>query len=173
MSKASNVIISILKILLFILIVPVCVFATCYFADLLPKDYRDSIYERFQIEIPQGWKAVYYNQGSLGGFAGEGTSYHVYQTTEGTEEFVSEFSQTKDAEFESTVTHILEQSFDGEKISESEIDTEYKFDLTKPYEWFYKYIDGATDADEKSTRDAEIIMIYQSQKIYIFTTYRI
>ena len=55
-------------------------------------NYRLDIAKEFGIMIPEEWKTVYYNSGSLGGWHGDGDAYYVFEVSERDEEFFSEFS---------------------------------------------------------------------------------
>ena len=110
-------------------------------------NYRLDIAKEFGIMIPEEWKTVYYNSGSLGGWHGDG------------EEFFSEFSQTKDETFESDVVWEKEQNFDKYPSSDP-IDPEYLFDFNEPYEWY-----------EGEVNLSRIRMIYQSNRLHIFAFY--
>ena len=122
-------------------------------------NYRLDIAKEFGIMIPEEWKTVYYNSGSLGGWQGDGVAYYVFEVSERDEEFFSEFSQTKDEAFESDVVWEKEQNFDKYPSSDP-IDPEYLFDFNEPYEWYYEKVNLS-----------RIRMIYQLNRLYVFASY--
>ena len=122
-------------------------------------NYRLDIAKEFGIMIPEEWKTVYYNSGSLGGWHGDGVAYYVFEVSERDEEFFSEFSQTKDEAFESDVVWEKEQNFDKYPSSDP-IDPEYLFDFNEPYEWYYEKVNLS-----------RIRMIYQLNRLYVFASY--
>ena len=122
-------------------------------------NYRADIAKEFGIVIPEEWKTVYYNSGSLGGWQGDGCAYYVFEVSERDEEFFSEFSQTKDETFESDVMWEKEQNFDKYPSSDP-IDPEYLFDFNEPYEWYYEKVNLS-----------RIRMIYQLNRLYVFASY--
>lgn len=54
-------------------------------------NYRLDIAKEFGIMIPEEWKAVYYNSGSLGGWHGDGDAYYVFEVSERDEYFSASF----------------------------------------------------------------------------------
>lgn len=93
---------------------------------------------------------------------GEGTSFRVFQTEDEKEDFFEGFSDFKDADFEKYVSDIIEWHFD--KYG-SPIDSYYLCNMEQPYEWFMKTV------IKDNGRKQAIAMMYQLQKIYIFTSY--
>ena len=122
-------------------------------------NYRLDIAKEFGIMIPEEWKTVYYNSGSLGGWQGDGCAYYVFEVSERDEEFFIKFSQTKDETFESDVMWKKEQNFDKYPSSDP-IDPEYLFDFDEPYEWY-----------EGDVNLSRIWMIYQLNRLYMFAFY--
>lgn len=148
---------------LFAVVVFVAIFLILYFNEnkFNPEGYRNDVYTTFEIVIPKKWECLYYNRGSLGGLQGEGTSFCVFQTDGEEEDFFEGFSNSKDADFEKYVKDKIEWHFDK---YDSSIDLKYLCDTEQPYEWFLKEV-------AESSREQTIALIYQSQKLYIFTSY--
>ena len=154
-------------ITIIVLVVAVC--ALCGFCSYRCShwniDYRSKANKELKINIPEEWECVYYNRGTTYGFDGDGTEYYVFKTTERDDKFFKDFSATKNADFESAVNDRKAVSFDGY----SPIDSEYLYDLSKPYEWYQKGL--RVPLDELVTRVRVARMIYQSQRLYIFVTH--
>lgn len=158
-SKILNICLAIFAVVIF-----VAIFLILYFYDKPDKSEacREDVYNSFEILIPQKWECLYHNQGSLGGLQGEGTSFRVFQTEDEKEDFFEGFYDFKDADFEKYVSDIIEWHFD--KYG-SPIDSYYLCNMEQPYEWFIKTV------IKDNGRKQAIAMMYQLQKIYIFTSY--
>lgn len=135
-------------------------FALCSGVKDDPASIRADIYNTFQIELPQEWNKLYFNQGTLGGLSGEGTAYYVFKATEGTEDFFAEFSSLKDQAFEER----LDETAEKFESCGRPIQAEYMYDTERPYEWFMKSIDNDVVGSVLS-------MLYQSDNVYIFAQY--
>lgn len=156
--KILNICLAIFAVVIF-----VAIFLILYFNGnkFNSEGYRKDVYTTFEIFIPKKWDCLYYNRGSLGGLQGEGTSFCVFQTDDEEEDFFGDFSDSKDTDFEEYVKDLIEWNFDKYN---SPIDLKYLCDMEQPYEWFLKKV-------AKNERERTIAMIYQSQKLYIFTSY--
>ena len=152
-----------------ILVVAVCALCgVCSYRCTHKKvDYRATVNSNFNIDIPKEWECVYYNQGDY--FNGEGTKYYVFKTTERDEEFFKDFSTIPNAEFEKAIAeekNIFDKEFFNKHIY---IDSEYLYDLSKPYEWYKKEVREPRTKIVTALREAK--MIYQSQRLYIFSAH--
>ncbi len=149
-----------------VLVVAVCSFCGYCSYRCSHKDYRSIANRELKINIPEEWKCVYYNRGTC--FNGEGAEYYVFQTTERDEEFFKKFSSIPDTEFEEEVIEEKKINFDeGIHLDKHMyIDSEYVFDLSKPYEWYQK--DVRVPKNEIVTCLRKVYMIYQSERLYIF-----
>lgn len=130
-------------------------------------DYRSMANMELELNIPEEWECVYYNQGNY--FNGEGTKYYVFKTTERDEEFFKDFSTIPNAEFEKAIAEekkIFDKEFFDKHIY---IDSEYLYDLSKPYEWYKKEVREPRTKIVTALREAK--MIYQSQRLYIFSAH--
>ncbi len=158
-----------IKLLNIILLILICgVFSGCsWFDNNNTESYRLDISQTFQINIPKEWEFIYHNQGSLGGFQGEGTCYDVFQPTERDEEFFSSFSDIKNADIEDYLAGQKKNSFDNYGNG-SPIELEYWYDAEQPYEWFFKEVVDKV-FDNGTLRKDKITMIYQSQKLYVMS----
>ena len=152
-------------IIIVVLVVVVC--SLCGFCSYRCShtDYRSIANRELKINIPEEWGCIYHNRGTTVGFDGDGTEYYVFKTTERDDEFFKDFSAIKNADFESAVNDRKAVSFDGY----SPIDSEYLYDLSKPYEWYQKGL--RVPMDELVTRVRVARMIYQSQRLYILVTH--
>ena len=159
-------------IIIIVLVVAVCALFGVYTYRCSHKkvDHRSFANRELKINIPEEWECVYYNQGSVG-WDGDGTKYYVFQTTERDDDFFKEFSAILDADFEKTVNEIKETNFDNRFNLDEHmlIDSEYLYDFGKPYEWYQKVI--RIPVSKNITRVRTARMIYQSQRLYIFSTY--
>lgn len=135
---------------IFILAIPLSIGCNC--SNNL-KDYRIDINKKFNIDIPQEWTNLYYNQGTYGGWHGDGTDYYVFEVTARDEEFFREFTQAQSDDFENSIKNVIEV-FD----KKSPIEQEYLFDLEEPYEWLSKWINEFEG----------LRIIYQSNRLYVF-----
>ena len=131
-------------------------------------DYRSKANKELKINIPEEWECIYHNRGTC--FNGEGAEYYVFQTNERDEEFFKDFSAIPDTEFEEEVIEEKRINFDeGIHLDKHMyIDSEYLFDLSKPYEWYQKEV--RIPEERGSTKIETIRIIYQSDRLYFFET---
>lgn len=163
MKKAKIIII----VVLVVAICTLCGFCS-YRCSHKKVDYRATVNANFNIDIPEEWECIYYNQGNY--FNGEGTKYYVFQTTARDEEFFKGFSSMPNADFEKAVVEEKENIFDKEFFNKHiYIDSEYLYNFSEPYEWYQKEVREPKNKIVTALRKAKII--YQSQRLYIFSTH--